>query len=160
MRRWFPSLLLSASICAFWLLLNESLHPAHLLMGVVLGVSVPILVAPLKPRGPRLRKPVLLVRLVLRVGAAVVLSALDVAAGVLNPNAPKTGFVVVPLDLRNAHGLAALAIITTVIPGSVWSELAPDRSAVRIHVFGLKDEASFIDHYKHHYELPLKEIFG
>lgn len=160
MRRWFPSLLLSASLCAFWLLLNESLHPVHLLTGLLLGFVVPILVAPLKPPGPRLHKPFLLARLILRVGRDVVLSALDVAAGVLNPHAPKTGFVVVPLDLRDAHGLAALAIITTVIPGSVWSELAPDRSAVRIHVFGLEDEASYIEHYKRHYELPLKEIFG
>jgi multicomponent K+:H+ antiporter subunit E len=38
-------------------------------------------------------------------------------------------FVVVPLDLRDVHALAALAMISAVIPGTVWSELAPDRSA-------------------------------
>jgi multicomponent K+:H+ antiporter subunit E len=162
MRRWLPTPLLSAALCAFWLLLNDSIAPTDLLLGVLLGVALPLLVAPLKPRGPAVRRPLLLARLILRVGGAVVLSAIDVATGVLMQpvRPPRTGFVTVPLDLRDTHGLAALAIITTVIPGSVWSELAPDRSAVRIHVFGLKDEASFIEHYKRDYELPLKEIFG
>ena len=67
--------------------------------------------------------------------------------------------MVVPLELRDAHALAALAVITTVMPGTVWSELAPDRSALLLHVFDLADEAAFIAHFKARYEQPLKEIF-
>lgn len=162
MRRWLPSLLLSASIWAFWLVLNDSVAPADLLLGALLAVAVPLIVAPLKPRGPAIRRPALLARLVLRVGGDVVVSALQVALGVfmLPVRPPKTGFVIVPLELQDSHALAALAIITTVVPGSVWSELAPDRSSVRIHVFGLDDEAAFVAHYKRAYERPLKEIFG
>jgi len=58
------------------------------------------------------------------------------------------------------HGLAALSMITAVIPGTVWCELAPDCAALLLHVFDLEDEAAFIAHYKADYELPLKEIFG
>jgi multicomponent K+:H+ antiporter subunit E len=65
----------------------------------------------------------------------------------------------VPLDLRDPHGLAALAIITAVVPGTVWFELAADRSKLLIHVFDVDDEAAFIASYKARYELPLKEIF-
>ena len=57
------------------------------------------------------------------------------------------------------HALAALAMISAVIPGTVWSELAPDRSALLMHVFDLEDEAAFIQHFKTDYEQPLKEIF-
>ena len=64
-----------------------------------------------------------------------------------------------PLELRDVHALAALTMITAVVPGTVWSELAPDRSALLIHVFDLDDEAAFIQHYKSDYEQPLKEIF-
>jgi multicomponent K+:H+ antiporter subunit E len=162
MRRWLPSLPLSAAIWGLWLLLNDSLAPAHLLFGLLLGWLVPVMVAPLKPAGPRLRAPLVLVRLVLRVGADVVVSALQVAGGVLRSSRrpPRGAFVTVPLDLRDPHGLAALAIITAVVPGTVWSELAPDHSALLIHVFDLDDQASFIAHYKSCYELPLKEIFG
>lgn len=72
---------------------------------------------------------------------------------------PRSAFVVVPLELRDAHALAALAVITTVIPGTVWCELAPDRSALMLHVFDVDDEAGFIAHYKSRYERPLREIF-
>ena len=56
-------------------------------------------------------------------------------------------------------GSMALAMINAVIPGTVWSELAPDRSALLLHVFDLADEAAFIAHYKADYEHPLWEIF-
>ena len=74
-------------------------------------------------------------------------------------HAPRGRFVQVPLELRDEHALAALLMITAVIPGTVWSELAPDRSALLLHVFDLDDEAEFITSFKALYEHPLKEIF-
>ncbi|MNJ75557.1 putative monovalent cation/H+ antiporter subunit E [compost metagenome] len=50
-------------------------------------------------------------------------------------------------------------MITTVIPGTIWSELALDRSILLLHVFDLDDEAQFIEHFKQAYERPLMEIF-
>jgi multicomponent K+:H+ antiporter subunit E len=161
-KRWLPSLPLSAALWALWLLLNDSLAPAHVLLGLVLALLVPWMVAPLKPPGGPLRRPLLLARLILRVGKDVILSALDVMGGILRSSRrpPQGTFVAIPLDLRDAHGLAALAIITSVIPGTVWSELSPERDTLLLHVFDLDDEATFIAHYKADYELPLKEIFG
>jgi multicomponent K+:H+ antiporter subunit E len=72
---------------------------------------------------------------------------------------PQSKFVVIPLDLRDSVGLAALAMVTTVVPGTVWSELALDRSAVMLHVWDVDDEQTFIDRYKRRYEKPLREIF-
>lgn len=161
MRRWLPSPLLSAALCVMWLLLNDSASAGHILTGVLAGVLLPVAIAPLKPPGPRLRHPVVLARLVLRVGGDVLVSAFQVGAGVLRSRPPRSAFVVIPLDLRDAHGLAALAMITTVVPGTVWAELAPDSSALLLHVFDLEgDEAAFIAMFKRRYELPLKEIFG
>lgn len=161
MKRWLPSPLLSASLWALWLLLNETLSVAHVLLGLALAVLVPWLVAPLKPPGGRLRRPTVLARLVLRVGWDVLISALQVGVGVLRTpaRAPRGTFVVVPLELRDPYALAALAIICTVIPGAIWSELAPDRSALLVHVFDLEGEQAFIEHFKSSYEQPLREIF-
>ncbi len=162
MRRWFPSLLLSASLWALWLVLNESLSPGHLLLGLVIALAVPLLVAPLKPAGGPLRKPMVLVRLILVVGHDVVRSALEVAGGVLRSHRqpPRGRFVTFPLELHDPFGLAALSMITTVVPGTVWSELASDNKTLRLHVFDLADEAEFVEFYKNRYERPLKEIFG
>lgn len=162
MKRFLPSPWLSLGIFGGWLLLTRSMSPGQALLGLLVAVVVPLLMAPLRPRPGPLRHIGTLVLLILRVGRDVVRSAIDVSRGVLQIGraAPRGAFVTIPLDLRDVHGLAALSMITAVIPGTVWCELAPDCSALRLHVFDLPDEANFIAHYKADYELPLKEIFG
>lgn len=161
MKRLLPSPWLSLGLLAGWLLLTRSFSLGQFLLGLGVAVALPLVMAPLRPRPGPLRRWGVLVRLILRVGRDVVRSALLVGAGVLHAKAhpPRGTFVVVPLDLRDTHALAALSMITAVVPGTVWSELAPDHSALLIHVFDLEDEAAFIAHYKADYELPLKEIF-
>jgi len=161
MKRWLPSPLLSAALLALWLLMSRSTSAGDWLLGAALAVAMPLVMAPLRPAPGPLRRPTVLGRLILLVGADVVRSALAVARGVLRSRRrpPRGSFVVVPLDLRDAHALAALSMITAVVPGTVWCELAPDRSTLLLHVFDLDDEAVFIAHYKSRYEHPLQEIF-
>lgn len=162
MKRWLPAPWLSLGIFAGWLLLNQSLDAADALLAALVALVMPLLMAPLRPAGGPLRRWGVLAGLILRVGRDVVISAVEVAFGVLRANQrpPRSAFVRVPLDLRDSHALAALAIITAVVPGTVWSELAPDHSALLLHVFDVPDEAAFIEHFKHTYERPLLEIFG
>lgn len=161
MKRLFPAPLLSLSLWGLWLLLNLSLSAGNLLLGALLAILAPILMAPLRPLPVRIRKPGTIVRLILRVGGDVVMSNLQVARSVWQAGGrpPRSRFIRIPLDLRDAHGLAALSMITTVIPGTIWSELALDRSVLLLHVFDLDDETQFIEHFKHTYERPLMEIF-
>ncbi len=161
MKRWLPSPWLSLGIFFGWLLLNNSLSPGQMLLGLAVAIVIPLLMAPLRPTPGPLRHWRKLTILILRVGRDVLRSAFDVACGVARTGTrpPRGAFVVVPLELRDTHALAALAMITTVVPGTVWSELAPDRSALMLHVFDLDDEAAFIAHFKNDYERPLKEIF-
>lgn len=161
MRRWLPSPWLSLGIFGGWLLLTRSAGAGQVLLGLLVAFAAPLLAAPLRPRPGPLRRGAVLVRLILRVGLEVLRSAVQVAGGVARAGQrpPRGSFVVVPLDLRDVHGLAALAMITSVIPGTVWAELAPDGSALLLHVFDLDDEAAFVAHYKRDYEHPLKDIF-
>lgn len=162
MKRWLPAPWLSLGIFGGWLLLNQSLAPAQLLLAAAVAVVMPVLLASLRPAPGPLRRWGVLLMLILRVGVDVVTSALDVAAAVMRSNKrlPRSAFVTVPLELRDPHALAALAIITAVVPGTVWSELAPDHSALLLHVFDVPDEAAFIAHFKDTYERPLLEVFG
>jgi multicomponent K+:H+ antiporter subunit E len=161
MKRLLPAPGLSLGLFAGWLLLNGRFSTGQVLMAVLVAVVIPLLMAPLRPRPGPVRRWGVLVRLILRVATEVVRSALQVAAGVLRARStpPRGTFVVVPLELRDVHALAALAMISAVIPGTVWAELAPDRSALLVYVFDLDDEAAFIAHMKNDYEQPLKEIF-
>ncbi|WP_416423626.1 Na+/H+ antiporter subunit E [Pseudomonas sp. App30] len=161
MKRLLPAPLLSLACALLWLLLNLSLSPGNLLLAALLGVLAPLLMTSLRPLPVRIRKPGTILRLLGRVGIDVLASNLQVAWGVLNlgRRPPRSAFVKVPLELRDANGLAALSAITTVVPGTVWSELALDRSILLLHVFDLDDEARFITHFKTTYERPLMEIF-
>lgn len=161
MNRLIPAPLLSLSLAVLWLVLNLSVSPGNILLAILLGILAPLLMAPLRPLQARIRRPGTIVRLILRVGLDVLVSNLQVFRRVwtLDRKPPRSQFVHIPLDLRDAHGLAALSMITTVVPGTVWSELALNRSVLLLHVFDLDDEAAFIDHFKTTYERPLMEIF-
>lgn len=161
MSRWIPAPLLSAFLLALWLLLNAAVDPGTLLLGIAVALAAPVLSAPLRPMRVRMRRPVVALRLIVTVVQDVVVSNLAVAKGILSTRSrgPRSAFVLVPLQLRDPNGLAALAMITTIVPGTVWSELAPDRSALLLHVFDVEDEPRFIAEYKERYERPLREIF-
>ena len=160
MKRLFPAPWVSLALWGLWLLLNLSMSAGNLLLGAALAFLAPLLMAPLRPKPVRLRRPGVIIGLVLRVGVDSVVSNLQVLWAVWQARRPANSvFVKIPLDLRDANGLAALSIITTVIPGTVWSELALDRSILLMHVFDLADEAQFIEHFKTTYERPLMEIF-
>lgn len=161
MKRYFPAPWLSVALAILWLVLNLSISPGNLLLAILLGFLAPLLMAPLRPLPVSIRRPGAILRLFLLVGRDVVESNIEVGWTVWNAKRrpPRSAFVRVPLDLRDANGLAALAMIITVIPGTVWSELALDRSVLLMHVFNLDDEARFIEHFKTAYERPLMEIF-
>jgi multicomponent K+:H+ antiporter subunit E len=159
-RRLLPAPLMSAVLLATWLVLNESLSPGHLALGLLLAVVIPGVVAPLRPRRIRIRGAPAVLRLAGRVALDVVASNLAIAWMVAKGSrAPRASFVRIPLELRDPNGLATLAIITTIVPGTVWCELAPDSSAVLLHVVDLGDEAAFVTDFKSRYERPLQEIF-
>lgn len=160
-KRLLPSPLLTAALIAMWLVLNRSLSPGQIILAVVLGVAAPALLAPLRPARPRIRHPLTLARLILSVGHDVIESNLEVFRTLLRSRVhpPHSCFVLIPLQLRDPNALAALAVITTVVPGTVWCELARDGSALLLHVWDAPDEAAFVAHYKQRYEQPLREIF-
>ncbi len=161
MRRWLPTPLLSAALIALWLVLNRSLGAGDLILAVLLGVAVPALLAPLRPARPRIRHAGAILRLIAVVGHDVIESNWQVFRTlVTRPGRPtQARFVRIPLQLREPSALAALAMITTVVPGTVWCELARDGSALLLHVWHAPDEAAFVAFYKQRYEAPLLKIF-
>ena len=161
MKRLLPAPLLSLALVVMWLVLNRSLSPGQIILAFIFGFAMPVLFAPLRPARPRIRHPLVVAHLILVVGYDVLLSNLEVLWGVLRARQrpPASRFVVIPLDLRDPSALAALSTITTVVPGTVWCELARDGSSVMLHVWDTTDEDAFIAHYKERYEAPLLKIF-
>jgi multicomponent K+:H+ antiporter subunit E len=93
-------------------------------------------------------------------GWDIVLSNIEVARRVLGAERAITpGFIWVPLDIGNIHGIAALTSIITLTPGTLSAVLSDDRRYLLVHVFNLKDAQEVIDQIKRRYEAPLMEIF-
>jgi multicomponent K+:H+ antiporter subunit E len=156
-----PAPLLSASLFLLWLALARSTSFGQILLGLALALAVPPLTSNLRPTAVRVRRPWVIARFILTIGADVLVSNFQVAWGVVTwrLGRPRSKFVVVPLELRDPVGLAALAMVTTVVPGTVWSELALDRSALLLHVWDVGEEDAFVGRFKARYERPLREIF-
>ena len=161
LRRLVPAPLLSLALLGLWLLLNRSLSAGHLVLGSVLALAIPLLTAGLRPLPVRIRKPGAVLRLALTVAKDTVLSNLTVARLLLSPKNRKhpSGFVHIPLDLRDPNGLAVLAMVVCITPGTAWAELSLDRSMLLLHVLELDDAATVIADVKRRYEAPLMEIF-
>jgi len=89
----------------------------------------------------------------------IVQSNLGVARIVLGLRKPRPGFVQIPLDLTDPHGLAVLAGIVTATPGTVWVDHDTVSSTLTLHVLDLKSEQEWIDWIKNRYERLLLGVF-
>ncbi|SFD62118.1 Na+/H+ antiporter subunit E [Paracidovorax konjaci] len=161
MKRLFPAPLLSIALAGMWLLLNRSLGAGQIILAVLVGVLIPLLTRGLRPLPVRVRRPGTVLRLAVSVLVDTSLSNLNVVRFLAFPSrrAHAPGFVQIPLDLRDANGLAVLAVIVCITPGTSWAELSLDRSVLMLHVLELDSPQAVIDHVKQRYERPLMEIF-
>ena len=160
MKSWLPSPLSSLVVFLVLMLLVAQLDAAYFLLAAVLGVLLPLLGRRLRPDRAQVQRPVLAMRLALRVLGDIVVSNIEVARRILGRESQiRPGFVWVPLDVTNPYGITTLAGIITMTPGTLSSELTPDRRHLLVHCFHLEDAAATIAQIKQRYEAPLREIF-
>lgn len=162
MMRWLPHPVVSLGLCVLWLLLNQSLSPGNLLLGVLLGIAVPLLSRRMLPLGyPRMRAPIAIVRLLVMASVEIVRSCFNVSRIILSGNKRQVNaqFILVPLTIRDPYGLAMLSCLITMTPGTVWVEILPERYELSMHVFDLHDAQWWVDTIKTRYERPLITIF-
>lgn len=160
LRRLLPAPGLSCVVVAFWLLMSDSFTLGQLLLGMLLGVVVPLFAARLDREFARIGTLRPVPKLLCVVLWDILLSNLRVAAQVLGPEKKLTpGFVWLPLDIGNIHGIAALTSFITLTPGTVSTALSDDRRHLLIHVLHLTDADALVAEIKRRYEAPLMEIF-
>jgi multicomponent K+:H+ antiporter subunit E len=161
MRRLIPSPVLSVALLLLWILLMQSVSAGTLVLGAALALFWPAVTARLRPTPVRLRKPFVMARLFCRVVLEMLRSNAQVAWAILTQRSSgiRSGFVLIPLELRDPNGLAVLAMIVTFTPGTAWAQLSADNRVLLLHVLAIQSEAELIALIKQRYERPLKEIF-
>jgi multicomponent K+:H+ antiporter subunit E len=156
------SIVLVLGLTVLWLVLNETLSPGQIALGLATSAVLVWAGATLRPVQARLRRLDQAVLLLFIVLADIVRSNVNVARivlGLTGTRAINSTFVDVPLEMRDPHGLAALATIITSTPGAVWVGLSDDGRWLRVHVLDLHDEAHWIGLIKARYERRLMRIF-
>nr|WP_047169174.1 Na+/H+ antiporter subunit E [Sphingomonas sp. Y57] len=159
MSRILPFPVLSALLFAMWVLLT-GFSPGHILLGVLVALIVSRVGLLLSPERVRVRFGRAMLKLAGIVIVDIVRSNIAVARIVLfAPRDRRSGFIELPIDLRSPQGLAALAVIITATPGTIWLQHDARRHTVLIHVLDLIDESDWIALIKNRYEKLLMEIF-
>jgi multicomponent K+:H+ antiporter subunit E len=160
MNRLVPYPLRTLCLLACWLILNETLHPAHWALGAILGVALPLALAALTPRVTTLRRADLALSLLGVFLKDIVIANLEVARRILGPeSAIRPRFVWVPLGITNPQGVAVFAAMITMTPGTLSVDITPDRRWLLVHAFNIDDEAALVRDVQQRYERPLREIF-
>lgn len=161
MRRWLPFPLMSLALLALWLLLNQSLAAGHLILGACLGIGGALVLTALELPKASVRRPRAILALSFVVLADIVRSNIAVARIILGRALPRgaSGFMNIPIEMSAPYGLAALAIIITSTPGTLWVSFDSAGRVLTIHVLDLADEDAWIETIKQRYERRLMEIF-
>ena len=160
MSRFFPYPLMMAALVAMWLLLTD-FTPGQLIVGCVVAMAAAQGLAALHPATPRLRRWDLLPKLTGIVLYDIIRSNIAVARIILQGERRdrKSGFMTIPLELRDPMGLAVLAVVLTSTPGTAWMDYDSAKGTLLIHVFDLVDEEEWRNLIKNRYEHLLMEIF-
>jgi multicomponent K+:H+ antiporter subunit E len=161
MTRLLPFPFVSVCLLALWLLLNQAVTPGHVLLGCIIALVGGWILTVLELPRARVRRPGVLLRLFGRVTVDIVRSNFAVGRIILGfgPRRRRSGFVNIPLDIRNSYALALLACIITSTPGTLWVNFDAQKGVLMIHVLDLVDEGEWIRTIKGRYERLLLEIF-
>jgi multicomponent K+:H+ antiporter subunit E len=161
MTKLLPFPIMSASLLALWLLLNQTLSPGHILLGILVALVGGWTLTTLQIPKAHLRRPSAIFRLTALVFTDIVRSNIAVARIILGSerNGRRSGFIKIPLELRDPYGLAILACIITSTPGTLWVDFDAGSGILTIHILDLVDEGEWIRTIKGRYEEPLREMF-
>jgi multicomponent K+:H+ antiporter subunit E len=160
MKRLLPHPLLSVGLFLASILMSGSVDPPSILLAVIMALAAPQVMRVLRIEPVRVRNPGAILKLAAWVAVDVLRSNLAVSRILAGNRKDRTsGFIHIPLDLRDRFGLAVLAIIITSTPGTLWVEYDRARGRLLMHVLDLVDEATWVETIKQRYERPLMEIF-
>lgn len=145
-------------LLAIWLLLNGSVAPGQIILGMIVATFACWTALPLAPAKSRVSHIPTIVALLVAVAADIVKSNIAVLRLILSGRNARSAFVDIPLELTDENGLAILACIVTATPGSAWIQHSALRKTVTIHVLDTEEPDAWAAEFKRIYEQRLVEI--
>lgn len=160
-RKVLPHPYLTVLLTATWLLLANRFSLNGLLLGLFLGIVIPILTEPFWPDRPKLKKPLLIVIYFVIVIWDIIVANVVVALTILFKRnaAMQPHWICIPLELKTPEAITILAGTITLTPGTVTADLSDRGASLLVHCLDTADPDGDRDTIKRRYERRLKEIF-
>jgi multicomponent K+:H+ antiporter subunit E len=156
-----PHPLLSVVLVLLWLLLNNSTAPGHVVLGVMVGLAIPLFTRRFWPKPAKVRRPGLALRFAGLVLWDILVASFAVARTVLGPReAIRPAFVRVPLEVQGEFAVTVLASVISLTPGTVCADVGGARSYLLVHALSVDDPDALVRQIKSRYEAPIREIFS
>jgi multicomponent K+:H+ antiporter subunit E len=158
----FPHPHLTMMLTGVWLLLVNSVSAGSVVLGLILGIIIPIQTAAYWPDRPVLRNPLKMAAYVLVVLWDIVVANVAVARIILfkRNEDMRPAWIVVPLELTSPEAITVLAGTITMTPGTVTAMLSADHRSLLVHCLDTDDPDAVRDEIKSRYERRLMEIFA
>jgi len=162
MQRYLPHPLLTSSLVLLWMALLNSFTLGGLLVGLVLGMLIPISTARFWPERPEIHRPLNALAFICLLVFDVLAANLQVAYLILfrRSRELRNRWIMVPLDLTSPEGITALIATITLTPGTVASDLSADGRSLLVHCLDAPDEQAVVDRIKERYERRIKAILS
>jgi multicomponent K+:H+ antiporter subunit E len=155
-----PHPILSVTLWVFWLLLNNTLAPGHIVLGFFLAITIPLFTAGFWPEKVRIKAPLTLLKFLALVMWDILIANLMVAKLVLGRNdSLKPAFFHIALDIENSLGISVLSNTISLTPGTVSCDLTADGKCLMVHALHAENISELVEHIKQRYEAPLIKVF-
>lgn len=160
-QRWLPHPLLTVALVGLWMLLLNSFSAGGFVMGLILGIVIPIITSSFWPERPPIRAYGKAFSFMLLVAYDVVVANIQVARLILfKPSEQlRTRWVSVPIDLKSPEAITLFAGTITMTPGTVSSDLSADGRSLLVHCLDAPDAEETVMQMKTRYESRIREIF-
>lgn len=160
MRRLIPHPGLSVLLVIFWLLMANRISVGALVVGIVIGLVLPIFTAPFWPSRPRVNFVAGFAYLVLVV-RDILVANFEIAAIILfrRNRDLRPAWLVIPMDLATPEAITVFAGTISLTPGTVSTDVSACGRYLLVHALDTADPAAEIARIKARYEARLKKVF-
>lgn len=160
LQRWLPHPLLTLVLVLLWMALLNSFTMGGLIMGIVLGMLIPIYTAHFWPERPVVRSPHKALLFMMIVAYDMVVANVHVAYLILfRPvHRLRSRWVTVPLELTSPEAITVLIGTITLTPGTVAADLSADGSALLMFCLDVDDDEELVQRVKQRYERRIGEF--
>ncbi|MGE0665989.1 MAG: Na+/H+ antiporter subunit E [Sphingomonadales bacterium] len=161
-RRLLPHPTLTLTLAALWVLLANSFSAGSIVLGLALGVLIPLFTARFWPDKPPIRSWSAAGAYILIVLWDIAVANVQVAYWILTKRNDElnTRWIAIPLEVTSPEAITVLAGTITMTPGTVSADLSADGRCLLVHCLNAPDGDAAVAQIKSRYERRLREIFG